>query len=93
MASKKLLGDVQRLHNLHRGRYGSPPIHAALREEGVATSLGRVARLMREHGLRALAGRKFKPCTTNSNHDLAIAPNLLEQEFVAPRQTRFGWRT
>ena len=33
--------------------------------------------------LRALAGRRFKPCTTDSRHDLAIAPNLLEQEFVA----------
>ena len=82
-ANKKLLGDVQRLHRLHRGRYGSPRIHAALREEGIVASPGRVARLMRRHGLRALAGRKFKPCTTDSRHDLAIAPNLLEQEFVA----------
>lgn len=82
-ANRKLLGDVQRLHRLHRGRYGSPRIHAALREEGIVVSPGRVARLMRRHGLRALAGRKFKPCTTDSRHDLAIAPNLLEQEFVA----------
>jgi putative transposase len=38
---------------------------------------------MRHHGLRALAGRKFKPCTTDSSHSLPIAPNLLQQEFVA----------
>ena len=43
---------------------------------------------MRKYGLRALAGRKFKPCTTDSRHDLTIAPNLLEQEFgaTAPNQ-------
>ena len=77
-----------RLHRLHRGRYGSPRIHAALREEGIVTSPGRVARLMRKYGLRALAGRKFKPCTTDSRHDLTIAPNLLEQGFgaTAPNQ-------
>jgi putative transposase len=38
---------------------------------------------MRHHGLRALAGRKFKPCTTDSSHSLPIAPTLLQQEFVA----------
>ena len=38
---------------------------------------------MRRHGLRALAGRRFKPCTTDSRHHLPIAPNLLKQEFGA----------
>ena len=69
-ANKKLLGDVQRLHRLHRGRYGSPRIHAALREEGIVASPGRVACLMLRHGLRALAGRKFKSCTTDSHLEL-----------------------
>ena len=36
---------------------------------------------MRAHGIRALAGRRFRPCTTDSRHDLPIAPNLLKQEF------------
>ncbi len=33
-ANRSLLQDVQRLHGQHRGRYGSPRIHAALRAEG-----------------------------------------------------------
>ena len=61
---------TDRLHRLHRGRYGSPRIHAALREEGIVASPGRVACLMRRHGLRALAGRKFKSCTTDSHLEL-----------------------
>ena len=43
---------------------------------------------MRRHGIRALAGRRFKPCTTDSRHYLLIAPNLLKQEFVAAAPNR-----
>ena len=38
---------------------------------------------MRRHGIRALAGRRFRPCTTDSRHHLPIAPNLLKQRFSA----------
>ena len=48
-----------------------------------AASRGREERLMRAHGIRALAGRRFRPCTTDSRHDLPIAPNLLRQRFSA----------
>lgn len=88
VANRKLLGDVRRLHAEHRGRYGSPRMHAALRAEGRTASRGRVARLMRRHGIRALAGRKFRPCTTDSRHHLPVAPNLLRQKFVATAPNR-----
>ena len=83
VANRHLLGDVRRLQAEHRGRYGSPRMHAALRAEGRTVSRGRVARLMRHHGIRGLAGRRFKPCTTDSRHDLPLAPNLLKQAFAA----------
>ena len=82
-ANRALLADLRRLHAEHHGRYFSPGMHAALRAEGGTASRGRVARLMRRHGIRALAGRRFRPCTTDSRHFLPIAPNLLNQEFVA----------
>ena len=41
-----------------------------------------VANRMRSMGLRAKAARKYK-ATTNSNHSLPVAPNLLEQNFNA----------
>ena len=87
-ANRTLLADVPRLHAEHHGRYSSPRMHAALRAEGRAASRGGVARLMRRHGIRALAGRRFRPCTTDSRHHLPIAPNLLKQEFVAAAPNR-----
>ncbi len=82
-ANRQLLADVRRIHAGHHGRYGSPRVHAALRAEGRSASRGRVERLMHSYGIRALAGRRFRPCTTDSRHDLPIAPNLLKQDFSA----------
>lgn len=87
-ANRVLLADVRRLHDEHHGRYGSPRMHTALCAQGRMASRGRVARLMRCHGIRALAGRRFRPCTTDSRHHLPIAPNLLKQEFVASAPNR-----
>ena len=69
-------------------------MHAALRAEGRAASRGRVERLMRCYGIRAPAGRRFEPCTTDSRHHLPVAPilsgapKLLKQEFVAAAPNR-----
>jgi transposase InsO family protein len=41
-----------------------------------------VANSMQRQGLRAKAAKKFK-ATTNSKHNLPVAPNLLEQDFTA----------
>ena len=84
-SNRQLLDDVRRLHAEHHGRYDTPRMHAALRAEGWSAGLGRVERLMRRHGIRALAGRRFRPCTTDSRHDLPVAPNLLKQDFSASR--------
>ena len=88
MTNLALLDNVRRLEARHQGRYGSPRMHAALRAEGHRCSRGRVERLMRRHNIRALAGRRFRPCTTDSRHYLPIAANLLAQHFVAPAPNR-----
>ena len=82
-ANRRLLADVRRVQVQHQGRYGSPRIHATLRAEGRGVSRGRIERLMRQHGIRAAASRRFRPVTTDSRHGLPVAPNLLEQRFVA----------
>ena len=61
--------------------YGAPRMHAELREEGLSVGLHRVARLMRENGLKAHQKRRFKK-TTDSHHDCPIAFNILDQNFV-----------
>lgn len=55
-----------------------------LKREGILIGRHRVARIMRLHGWRAKAAKKFK-ATTNSNHKLPVAPNLLQQNFTASR--------
>lgn len=69
-ANVTLLGDVRRIQARYQGRYGSPRIQAALRAERRGGSRGRAERLMHRHGIRAHAGRRFRPCTTDSRHYL-----------------------
>jgi putative transposase len=83
--NRALLAAIRRVHARHRGRYGAPRIHAALRAEGRLVSRGRVERLMRRHGIRAMTQRRFRIVTTDSNHSLPVADNLLDQTFLATR--------
>src|SRR4051812_11355777 len=46
------LKPAERIHGDSGGRYGSPRVHEVLRREGIRSSNKRVARLMRERGLR-----------------------------------------
>ena len=84
-ANRALLAEIRSLHLAHRGRYGAPRIHGALRDLGHAASRGRIERLMRHHGIRAITARRFRTCTTDSRHDWPIAPNRLNQNFAADR--------
>ncbi|ATR19143.1 Transposase (plasmid) [Roseomonas mucosa] len=85
LANQQILTDIRRLHASHHGRYGSPRLQAALRAEGRLVSRGRVERLMRGAGIRAIAGRRCRPATTNSRHTLPVAPNLLDRQFAVTR--------
>jgi hypothetical protein len=48
----------------------------------------RIERVMRQHGIRARAPRRYRVCTTDSKHSLPVAPNLLDQNFVADRPNK-----
>jgi putative transposase len=49
---------------------------------GVRVGKECVRKLMAQHGIRARHKRKYI-ATTNSNHNLPVAPNLLERNFTA----------
>ena len=82
-ANRDLLEDIQQIHRDNRGRYGSPRVHVELRAQGRGVSRGRIERLMRRHGIRAIMARPRRARTTDSRHGLPIAPNLIERDFIA----------
>jgi transposase InsO family protein len=52
-----------------------------VRAAGFACGRHRVARLMREDGLRARTKRRWQPPTTNSRHGYEVADNVLRRRF------------
>jgi len=76
--------EIKRVFDDGKGRPGAPRIARRLHDEGKAAGRHRVARIMRDNGWRAKAARKYK-ATTNSKHSLPVAPNLLEQDFMADK--------
>ena len=75
--------EIAAIHDESRQRYGSPRIHAELRDRGHRIGRKRVARLMRGQGLAARRRRRFR-VTTDSHHRFPIAPNVLARQFTTP---------
>jgi putative transposase len=73
---------VAEIHRQSRGTYGAPRIHAELVARAIHVSRKRVARLLRELGLRGVSRRKFVR-TTDRAADARPAPDLVERRFIA----------
>ena len=61
----------------HRRRYGARRIAQELADRGIVCSPRRVARVLKNQGLRAIQPRSFVPRTTNSRHTLGYSSNLV----------------
>jgi putative transposase len=97
-----LLVEIRAVHAEVKQRYGSPRLHAELQAHGSACSRHTVAKLMRDNDVRAKTARTFRN-TTDSNHPLPVAENVLDRQFDAqgPNErwvadityipTRAGW--
>ena len=70
-----------------KGAYGWPRIWRELAARGIRAGKERVRRVMKACGLRARGKRRFK-ATTNSAHDLLVAPNLLARNFAVDAPNR-----
>jgi putative transposase len=98
----ELIRRLRVVHAINRQVYGRPRLHRALRQEGRRVSPKRVARLMRQAGLRAKGRRRFR-VTTDSTHAWPVPANHLARQFAfapPPRVwaaditalwTRAGW--
>lgn len=87
----QLLAEIRAIDAKIKGRYGSPRIHAELLARGQHCALNTVAKLMQQAGIVAKTHKKFRH-TTDSNHKLPVAENLLARQFQpsGPNQAWVG---
>lgn len=84
-----LVEDVQTIFKRSRDTYGVPRMQKALKAEGKGHGKAKISRLMKLKGLKPKAAKRFK-ATTDSNHSLPVAPNLLSQDFN-PKEPNQAW--
>jgi putative transposase len=80
---EQLVEKIKAAHGASRSTYGSPKIYRQLRQQGEQVNDKRVARLMKEHGIRAKRVKKFTQ-TTDSRHSLPVAENVLGRHLRVP---------
>ena len=100
--NEELVNEIRRIHEQSRQTYGSPRMTHELRRQGKHYNRKRIARLMRQEGIRAKTKRRFK-VTTHATTVHPVAENLVRRQFVAERTneiwtsdmtyvwTREGW--
>ena len=79
-----LLSEVRQIHKQTRGAYGSRRTAESLRVKGYPVGRYRAGSLMKKAGVSAKQRKKFK-ITTDSKHNLPVAPNLLNRNFNVDR--------
>jgi len=77
----RLVVEIKAAHKRNRETYGPERLQTDLADHGIQVGVHRIKRIRTEHGIRCKQTKKFK-ATTNSNHSLPVAENLLDQNFV-----------
>jgi len=80
--------EIKAAHKRTRETYGAKRLQEDLASQGIEVGVYRIRRIRKELGLKCKQNKKFK-VTTNSNHSLAVADNLLNQDFevYSPNET------
>ncbi len=86
----ELIPLIHEIFWMHRRRYGARRIAAELKRRDVLCGVGRVARLLKSQGLKAIQPRSFKPKTTESRHRLGFNENLLA-DYPGPTSINEVW--
>ena len=83
LENQKLLELIRQIWKNSKEVYGSKKITEELQKRSEEPiNHKRVERIMRDHGIRSKVIKKYK-ATTNSNHSLPVAPNILNRDFHA----------
>lgn len=85
--NEQLKTKIAEVHHDSRGTYGSPRVHAELVAQGFEVGRNRIARIMREEGILGRRKPRFRR-TTDSNHKLPVAENVLAREFMTDAPDR-----
>jgi putative transposase len=85
--NRALVAKIRVIHRESHETYGSPSIWDALIKQGHDVGEHRVARLMRQEGIRAKTVKKWR-ATTQSNHRLPVATNTLNRQFTVTQPNR-----
>lgn len=75
-----LLIRIKEAYHMYKGVYGSRRITRTLKSWGINCYLNQISKIMMENGIKAKTKRKYR-VTTDSQHNLSIAPNLLARKF------------
>jgi len=91
ISNDALLLHIRAVHAETKGEYGWPRVWKELLARGIRVGKQRAQKLMQLHGIKARAKRKYK-ATTDSNHSLPVAENLLQRDFSPAAPDRV-WST
>lgn len=83
----RLTAQIEAIHRHSHGTYGAPRVHAELQHHGTHVARKRVARLMRQAGLRGVSRRRFIT-TTQRDHSAHPAEDLVQRDFHAAAPDR-----
>ena len=78
----RVLELIRTFHRASRGTYGTPRIHRDLRATGIRVGRKRVARLLKQAGLRGVSRRKWVTTTIRAAQ-ARPAPDLVQRRFAA----------
>jgi len=84
---RRLLTEIRASFESSHRAYGSPRVHKDLQALDYRCGEKRIARIMRQHGIRATPTKKYH-YTTDSNHALPVAQNLLDRQFTRQEPDR-----
>ena len=82
---EQLTEQIRVIHAASNAVYGSPKIFRALKKLGTHCNVKTVAKCMKTAGICSKTTKKHRVCTTDSNHALPIAENILNRDFTATK--------
>ena len=87
VSARTVLSAIRVIHRESRETYGSPSIWDALIKQGHRVGEHRVARLMRQHRIRAKTVKKWR-ATTQSHHRMPVTEHTLHRQFTVAQPNR-----